>query len=119
MRRTDDVRFHSLDKRLHVVETRVEYVVAVLAGQREMAEDLMDEARTNSRDIGDLRMTIASTESKVLQAIAEHSKEEAITLSKATRTAFWTLVTVMATAAVTFLGYMADKVDHLGIIGHG
>lgn len=116
LRRTDDVRFHSLNNRLHVVETRVEYVVAVLAGQRDMSEDLMEEVRTNSRDVADLRAEVAATESNVLKAIAVHAEEDSRALARNTKTALWTLLAVMLTSLLSLLGYSIDKLIHLGVI---
>lgn len=109
-RRESEKRFHTLDTRLHVVETKIENVASVLVGQRESTDALVRAAQKNGQDIAILHGMVANIENSVVRAIAEHAEAEATQRMKQTRTAFWTLLTVVTTLGITLSLHMLDKV---------
>lgn len=108
-RREADMRIQELDIRLHVVENKVENVASVLVGQREAMDRLIYATQTNGKDISVLQGMITNIENSVVRAIAEHAESEAKQRANSTRTAFWTLLTVVLTLGVTLAMHMIEK----------
>ena len=85
----------SLGTRVTVLETRMNGLESVLAGQREAVDRLLDVAYKNSREMAQMKGDLSSQGDRVVSMISAHAAEEAKERQKSTSYAFWTLVTVI------------------------
>lgn len=89
--------YDNLDTRITIVETQITAMQAVLNGQREAIDRLLNVAYQNSRDMAAVKSDIESHTDKVLGLISVHAQEEAKERHRHTSYALWTLVTLFAT----------------------
>jgi len=109
-RRASDERYRKLDMRLFVAETSLKSISSAMKGQEDATKDLIHETRRNKEKISELASMIPNIEGSVLRAIAEHASTENKDRMRQTRTAFWTLLTVVISLGVTLAFTVLDQI---------
>lgn len=89
--------YDNLETRIAIAEAQINSMQAVLNGQREAVDRLLNVAHQNSRDMAGVKADIESHTDKVLGMISLHAQEEAKERHRHTSYALWTLVTLFAT----------------------
>lgn len=98
----------SIETRVSVLETRMNGMDSVLAGQREAVDRLLDVAYKNSREMVSLKAELGAQNDRVVSLISMHISDEAKERQKATTYALWTLVTLFVTIGVSALAFIVE-----------